>query len=183
MPTTITKIKTLYVFVEIAIDSQHLIQTIRLNFPTNREQFHETLLDSEAVDSQIPAGRPIGPGEHLRIEGPSKVDQGQTSAGVEQVPATSSSNVGSNTRFALVSTIQFVAALSRLKDDLTTDFEDPNKPVIEGADRESNDLEISRPRLHTGKYEAMIPRIKPLSPGEILGCTSPHLDENIDALM
>lgn len=182
MPTTITKIKTLYVFVEIAIDSQHLIQTVRLNFPTNREQFHETLLDSEAVDSQIPAGRPIGPGQHLRIEGPSKADQGQISSN-EQAPAASSSDMGNNTRFALVSTIQFVAALSRLKDDLTTDFEDPNKPVIEGTDKETNDLEVSRPRLHTGKYEAMIPRIKPLSPGEILGCTSPHLDDNIDALM
>ena len=184
VPTTITKIKTLYVFVEIAIDSQHLLQTIRLNFPTDRRQFHETLLDSEETNSQIPAGRPIGPGQHLRIEGPSPTtDSDHVSSKAEQTTAASSSDTADRTRFALVSTIQFVAALSRLKDDLTTDFVAPSRPVLDGADQEHNDLEVTRPRLHAGKYEAIIPRIKPLSPGEILGCTSPHLDDDVDALM
>ena len=37
VPTTETSIKTLYVFVEIAIDSTHLHHTIRRNFPCERE--------------------------------------------------------------------------------------------------------------------------------------------------
>ncbi|KAJ3539303.1 hypothetical protein NM688_g6380 [Phlebia brevispora] len=183
VPTTVTTIKTLYVFVEIAIDSQHLSQTIRLNFPTNRREFQEALLDSEETDSRIPAGRPIGPGQHLRIEGPSTDSStGQPSPNTGQSTAVSSTNAPDKaTRLALVSTIQFVAALARLKDDLTAEFIDPDEHVNEGTN--AGELEVSRPRLHAGKYEAIIPRIKPLSPGEILGCTSPHLDDDVDALV
>ena len=32
-------------------------------------------------------------------------------------------------------------------------------------------------------YKVTIPQSKPLSPGEILGCTSPKLSENTDAIM
>lgn len=180
MPTTVTTIKTLYVFVEIAIDSQHLAQTVRLNFPTDRRRFHEALLDSEESDSQIPIGRPIGPSQHLRIEGPS-VD---SSSGTEN-PGTSLSPSGEPTRLALVSTIQFVAALARLKDDLSIELADPNRSVngASESDVAHGELEVDRPKLYTGKYETIIPRSKPLSPGEILGCTSPHLNDDVDALM
>lgn len=164
---------------EIAIDSRHLAQTIRLNFPTDRQQFQENLLDSEETNSQIPAGRPIGPGQHLRIEGPSP-----QSDGAEGQAVTTASTSGEPTRLALVSTIQFVAALARLKDDLTAELDDPSgrspEPTGAAADRE---LEISRPKLFSGKYEATIPRSKPLSPGEILGCTSPHLNDDVDAIL
>jgi diphthamide synthase subunit DPH2 len=34
----------------------------------------------------------------------------------------------------------------------------------------------------TGLYDATIPRSKPLSPGEILGCTAPKLG-NVDAVL
>lgn len=33
------------------------------------------------------------------------------------------------------------------------------------------------------KYEVIIPQSKPLSPGEILGCTSPRLKPGTDAIM
>uniref|UniRef100_A0A3B3TZD0 2-(3-amino-3-carboxypropyl)histidine synthase subunit 1 n=1 Tax=Poecilia latipinna TaxID=48699 RepID=A0A3B3TZD0_9TELE len=54
---------------------------------------------------------------------------------------------------ALVSTIQFVAALQ----------------VIDQA---------LRP-----EYDVLVPQCRPLSPGEILGCTSPRLDRHVDAII
>jgi 2-(3-amino-3-carboxypropyl)histidine synthase len=121
-----TTIKTLYVFVEIAIDSRHLAQTVRLNFPNDRHQFHETLLDSEETDREIPTGQVIAQTRHLRIEGPSidtkrSTDENQASA--------SGSLPYEPTRLALVSTIQFVAALQRLKEDLTTENMDSIQPT------------------------------------------------------
>jgi 2-(3-amino-3-carboxypropyl)histidine synthase len=156
-----TTIRTLYIFVEISIDSVHLAQTIRLNFPDDRQEFRNTLLDSEESDSQIPLGQQIGPSRnHLRIELRSSSEDA-----IE--PRRQSSEP---TKLALVSTIQFVAALSRLKDDLTTEY----VPITTD--------ESNQTRLWTGKYEATIPRSKPLSPGEILGCTAPTL-KDVDALM
>ncbi|KAH9938244.1 putative diphthamide synthesis protein-domain-containing protein [Fomitopsis serialis] len=129
----------LYIFVEIAIDSSHLIQTLRLNFPTDRRRFHEALLDSEETDRQIPAGRPLTQNNHLRIE--------ESHPGSSMIPQES-------TRLALVSTIQFVAALSQLKDDLTTEYaeESPSDGTVLRWDDQSMDRKIRR----------IIPRSKPL---------------------
>uniref|UniRef100_A0A667Y6S7 2-(3-amino-3-carboxypropyl)histidine synthase subunit 1 n=1 Tax=Myripristis murdjan TaxID=586833 RepID=A0A667Y6S7_9TELE len=54
---------------------------------------------------------------------------------------------------ALVSTIQFVAALQAVSAAL-------------------------RP-----EYEVLVPQCRPLSPGEILGCTSPRLDRHVNAII
>ncbi|KAM3875501.1 2-(3-amino-3-carboxypropyl)histidine synthase subunit 1 [Diretmus argenteus] len=54
---------------------------------------------------------------------------------------------------ALVGTIQFVAALQAVSAAL-------------------------RP-----EYEVLVPQCRPLSPGEILGCTSPRLDRNVNAII
>lgn len=163
VPMTETTIKTLYVFVEISIDSVHLAQTVRLNFPDTRSQFHEALLDSEDLDSQIPAGTIIGQTKHLRIEGPNATalatDESQVGA--------QGSMVSEPTRLALVSTIQFVAALNGLKEDLSKGF---------------SPLSGSPSHLHCGQYEPTVPRAKPLSPGEILGCTAPSLGD-VDAIL
>lgn len=32
-------------------------------------------------------------------------------------------------------------------------------------------------------YDVLVPQCRPLSPGEILGCTSPRLDHRVDAIM
>lgn len=32
-------------------------------------------------------------------------------------------------------------------------------------------------------YDVLVPQCRPLSPGEILGCTSPRLDRHVDAIM
>nr|GAT53922.1 predicted protein [Mycena chlorophos] len=146
-----TSIKTLYIFVEIAIDAEHLIQSIRLNFPDKRDRFFEALLDDEEERSKLPTGTQIAPSSHLRIEGPASTEN--------QLVAASEP-----TKLALVSTIQFVAALQRLKEDLSSEYD--------GA----------TPNLWQGKYDATIPRSKPLSPGEILGCTAPRVGD-VDALV
>ncbi|KAI9447752.1 diphthamide synthesis protein [Lactarius indigo] len=177
VPMDQTNIKTLYVFVEIAIDSIHLAQTVRLNFPDDRHLFHETLLDSEEKNSQIPAGTTIGHPLHLRIEGPpiasSVIQEGGDSSPL-QGPSTKP------TRLALVSTIQFVAALQQLKDDLNAQYSGAtplglltNGTEDAGPDRPA--VDVRTPKLWTGRYDATIPRSKPLSPGEILGCTAPAL--------
>ncbi|KAJ7047608.1 putative diphthamide synthesis protein-domain-containing protein [Mycena alexandri] len=177
VPMDQTSIKTLYIFVEIAIDSVHLAQSVRLNFPDDRQVFHEALLDSEESDSKIPAGRQIGPAtSHLRIEGPTSVD-GQDAASDTREP----------TKLALVSTIQFVAALQRLKEDLSSEHEDMNSAQPVSLRTEASTSVIDAPSapktsFWRGKYDATIPRSKPLSPGEILGCTAPRLGD-VDALI
>ena len=179
-----TNIKTLYVFVEIAIDSIHLAQTVRWNFPDDRHLFHETLLDSEEKDRQIPAGTTIGGPRHLRIEAPPN-----PSSDVQEVGDSSPSQGAPTepTRLALVSTIQFVAALQRLKDDLSAEYTgaSPLGLLTSGthdAGPGGPAVDPQVPKLWTGRYDATIPRSKPLSPGEILGCTAPALGD-VDALM
>ena len=186
VPIDQTTIKTLYVFVEIAIDSSHLVQTIRLNFPNDRQRFHESLLESEEQRAQLPAGHLLNGGGHLRIEGPpSDGDDSGNSAELHPSPSPSHEV----TRLALVSTIQFVSALSNLKDELSvesTHAEVPLMPagLIEGPTDSSSEPSqaVGMPRLWTGKYDVTIPRSKPLSPGEILGCTAPQLND-VDALL
>ncbi|KAI0033353.1 diphthamide synthesis protein [Vararia minispora EC-137] len=171
VPMDQTMIKTLYVFVEIAVDSRHLAQTIRLNFPDDRSLFHESLLDGQVSNADTPAGTIIGRPNHLRIEGPSKTqDEANDDSScviVQPSPA--------RTRLALVSTIQFVAALQQLKEDLSVEYGEEKLTVTPVTDD-------PLPKLWTGVYEATIPRSKPLSPGELLGCTAPPVGD-VDALI
>lgn len=92
VPIDTTTIKMLYVFVDIKIDNQHVIDILRHKFY---------------------------PGAQI----------------------------------ALVSTIQFVAALQSIQQVLS------------------------------GDYKVLIPQSKPLSPGEILGCTSPRLPDGTEAIV
>ncbi|XP_062516867.1 2-(3-amino-3-carboxypropyl)histidine synthase subunit 1-like [Corticium candelabrum] len=92
VPIDTTEITTLYVFVDIKLDAQHFVDTIRHNF--RREE-----------------------------------------------------------RLALVGTIQFVSTLQAVYEMLSKE------------------------------YDLVLPQVKPLSPGELLGCTSPRLPKDIDALV
>ncbi|KAI9574904.1 putative diphthamide synthesis protein-domain-containing protein [Boletus coccyginus] len=166
VPIDQTSIKTLYVFVEIAIDSTHLADTVRLNFPSDRATFHEQLMDSEETDVDIPAGQKIGKTQYLRIQASSSTSDVPKYGYALECPQ-------EPTRLALVSTIQFVSALQKLKEDLVLGSENSETP---------DSLSDGTSSLRTGKYEVIIPRSKPLSPGEILGCTAPSLNE-VDALL
>ena len=165
VPMTETTIKTLYVFVEISIDSRHLHQSVRMNFPDDRQEFYDSLLRSEDSDKHIPTGTHLPKPRHLNV-------------------SSDSVSVREPTRLALVSTIQFVAALQRLKEDLSVECVEeqglwPVHRLENGAIGEQPD---TGPAFSRGKYEANIPRSKPLSPGEILGCTAPRLSD-VDALV
>lgn len=92
VPIDTTTIKMLYVFVDIKVDNQHIIDTLKQNF---------------------------SPG----------------------------------TQIVLVSTIQFVAALQSVQQVLSAD------------------------------YKVLVPQSKPLSPGEILGCTSPKLPKETQVIV
>ncbi|QRW02198.1 diphthamide biosynthesis protein [Ceratobasidium sp. AG-Ba] len=182
VPIDTTTIKTLYVFVEIAIDAEHLTNTVRMNFPSSRKTFRERLLterDDVRTGDRIDAGRPT-----LAIEAPSEDEKGKGTDEQGDEP----------TRLALVSTIQFVAAVQKLKDDLSAEVSE--EPALGGSGTgigvraspaglitTSGEIgEHTVPRLWPGRYEASIPRSKPLSPGEILGCTAPKLGD-VDALL
>jgi len=90
-----------------------------------------------------------------------------------------------------VSTIQFVAALQELKEDLSVESSD-TAPILvpaglvqhhaSSSNVDDESLDRYPARIWTGKYDVMIPRSKPLSPGELLGCTAPRLAD-VDALM
>jgi len=169
VPMTETTIKTLYVFVEISIDSRHLHQSIRMNFPDNRQEFHDTLLRSEDSDQRTPAGTHLPKLQHLTVKS-SDADEPDSAR--------------EPTRLALVSTIQFVAALQRLREDLSAEYAEeyglwPVRRLQNGDAGEQPDI---GPTFSRGRYETTIPRSKPLSPGEILGCTAPRLND-VDALM
>lgn len=165
VPLDQTKIKTLYVFVEIAIDSHHVSQTIRLNFPARRQDFHASLLDSEERDSLVPIGEKIMSGmrQHLRIEAAPDTEASTNN----DADCTSEES----TKLALVSTIQFAAALQQLRDDLSVEYSPP-----------STHGPASSSKVWCQPYDTIVPRSKPLSPGEILGCTAPVLD-GCDALV
>lgn len=169
VPMTETMIKTLYVFVEISIDSRHLHQSIRMNFPDDRQEFYVSLLKSEESDKNIPVGTHLPKPQHLAIN----------LSGTDD-----SVSVREPTRLALVSTIQFVAALQRLKEDLSVEYTEERglRPVHRLENGDVGELSNAGPTFSRGKYETTIPRSKPLSPGEILGCTAPRLSD-VDALM
>ncbi|KAK1331472.1 hypothetical protein QTO34_009429 [Cnephaeus nilssonii] len=92
MDTSAQDFRVLYVFVDIRIDTTHLLDSIRLTFP----------------------------------------------------PASA---------LALVSTIQFVSTLQAVAQELKAE------------------------------YRVSVPQCKPLSPGEILGCTSPYLPKDVEAVV
>ena len=157
---------------------------MRLNFPSNRTSFRERVLDGEETKRAIEPGTKIAP--LLQIEAAHSIPESEGEA---------SQNAVERTRLVLVSTIQFVAALQRLKDDLTTEYTLPETKVEEKVAGliEDDGEPISVPLNQTplpgshlkasiGTYDATIPRTKPLSPGEILGCTAPKLGD-VDAIM
>ncbi|KAF8742425.1 hypothetical protein AX14_004641 [Amanita brunnescens Koide BX004] len=170
VPIDQTRIKTLYVFVEISIDFVHLEQTVRSNLPSDRECFHDLLLRGDD-GGQLPAGSRLS---HLSIEGP-----GRRSA------ADSASTTSEPTRLALVSTIQFAAALQRLKEGLTADVTVPyHKSVglLPPNSTATQETPSEQRQIWRGSYQVTVPRSKPLSPGEVLGCTAPRLS-NVDAIL
>lgn len=165
VPVSQTTLKTLYVFVEIAIDTPHLALSVRRNFPSTRQAFQRAVIGAETAETggKVP----------ISLDPSSEGHKQAADATMEDLP----------TRLALVSTIQFVAAVQSLRTALETalpPLEDENVDEAEDgmiAKMRKKDIGVWR-----GKYEVTIPQARPLSPGEVLGCTAPKL-KDVDALM
>ncbi|KAG8787451.1 Diphthamide biosynthesis protein 1 [Serendipita sp. 397] len=186
VPIDATTIRTLYVFVEISIDSEHLAKTIRRNFPSDRRKFLANVVQS-SEEADAPAGSIIASRTSVQKPISAAIEVKEEHA-EEVIP---NNKAEERTRLALVSTIQFAAALNRLKEDLSATVADDNEvqpPVAllghEGATNGHSIVAPYDPRidLDRGSYETIVPRSKPLSPGEILGCTAPRL-KDVDAIV
>ena len=156
VPINQTSIKTLYVFVEISVDAGHLSKTIRRNFPTNSQEFEAKLLNDDDKNYQS-----------VQIE----------------------NSTQRRTKLALVGTVQFVAALQSLAMDLKSDIKEEEefkpKGLIENGDKQhfvNDTVKKEKIGIYRDHYDIIIPQIRPLSPGEVLGCTAPKLDQT-DALI
>ena len=153
VPVDQTMIRTLYVFVEIHVDTEHLINTIRLNLPSIQGLFQRSVLTAP--------------------------DHRSANAAVEVEVAPD--DTPKPTHLALVGTIQFVAAIQAIRESLTTDRGDETRLAIAASNEASETQAL--PASASGAYTITVPQIKPLSPGEILGCTSPTLPSDVDAVL
>lgn len=105
VPVNITLIKTLYVFVDIGIDTKHFVDTVVHNFYKHDSELYFEGSDEKEV--------------HLKKS------------------------------ISLVSTIQFSSSLQAAKSELD------------------------------GYFNVILPQSKPLSQGEILGCTAPKVKSDL----
>lgn len=113
-----------------------------------------------------------------------------TGAAGDADAVTDSSSSPKPTKLAVVGTIQFVAAVQGLKADLEAELPQseagPARLAIEDVASSSGEKIDAPPKpVATGRatFEVQVPQVKPLSPGEILGCTAPRLAPDTDALM
>ncbi|EST05344.1 Diphthamide synthesis, DPH1/DPH2 [Kalmanozyma brasiliensis GHG001] len=192
VPVDQTAIKTLYVFVEISIDPAHLAATIRANFPSQKDEFRAKILGG----SQSAAGKSAEVDESA---GRAKIqigDQEQPSS-----HAASSAASKASTHLALVGTVQFINAIHGLREALEQQQRRLADGSIVSGEPQADRLVLTAgtatdgtvdhiPQAakwkawSSGEYAVTVPQVKPLSPGEVLGCTSPKLDkDSIDAIV
>ena len=173
VPVDQTKIKTLYVFVEIKVDAEHVAETIRANFPSEKAGFRRKILGAGAAEK----GK-----ARLQIE------QEETGGRLEN----GEKGCSESTHLVLVGTVQFINAIQGLRDNLEEPF-DPSTSsqgqerllITSGTATDAQPVASSSATpFSTGTYRITVPQVKPLSPGEVLGCTSPKLnDPSIDAIL
>lgn len=225
-------IRTLYIFVEIAVDSPHLSSTIRSNFPSKRSEFRRKILgigsssSNDAASSSTDQVQESSKGKKLKkieIETESQEDQStsiesrfQETLDIDekiQNPLREEGQdeeIGGNrdreeeddrpTHFALVATVQFIGALQGLKESLEriepkplprsngngegnrlmitddpSSSSSPNPTTSNSTqDSTSTPTSTSTSTWYSSSYLITVPQSKPLSPGEVLGCTSPQ---------
>ncbi|GAA6006483.1 hypothetical protein JCM10207_004947 [Rhodosporidiobolus poonsookiae] len=194
VPVDTTTIKTLYVFVEISVDRPHLAASVRLNFP------HCIPSRSSATLSNAALAEGKGPELEIAIEPPSSPSSSACASSSCSSCASPSACCRARapsdptqppkpktTKLAVVGTIQFVAAVQGLKADLEAEEEAHLQQLaIEGPKANGEGVEGEEQQVEQApreRFEIVVPQVKPLSPGEILGCTAPRLADDIDALL
>ncbi|PWN50397.1 hypothetical protein IE53DRAFT_387292 [Violaceomyces palustris] len=205
VPVDQTSIKTLYVFVEISIDPSHLAATVRANFPSDREEFRSTILGGSGGVPR--ASSKDGPAASLSGLKGLEASRAKIEVGFDEISSSlspSSSEDGVTRKqpahLALVGTVQFINAIHGLKESLEQEQERedvqisggglaPSKErlmLTNGVGGETVEHIRQASRLKnwsSGPYRVTVPQVKPLSPGEVLGCTSPKLKDDIDAII
>jgi 2-(3-amino-3-carboxypropyl)histidine synthase len=147
-----TNIRTLYVFVEIDVDRQHLVDTIRYNFP-------ECLSDTQNAQQ-----RP-------------QIEIGLETSAVEE------KDRNHTTHLAVVGTVQFLAAVHDLKAQLEDPSASSNAQSRLALPSTTEETVPQNQLSKEHRFKVTVPQVKPLSPGEILGCTAPRLPRDVDAIM
>jgi 2-(3-amino-3-carboxypropyl)histidine synthase len=190
-------LKTLYIFVEIAIDPLHLALSVRRNFPSLKEAFRSTILERQSKSPSSSSSQST-----FSSNGKGK-GKGRIEVGIEietpdhhADPTTAARAQEKQTKIALVSTVQFISAVHALRQALEeslpelpgsahNDNVSPNPRPAAVVEEKASLLRIKAEEIGVwrGAYEIVIPQTKPLSPGEVLGCTAPKLDDDVDALM
>lgn len=165
-----TSIRSLYVFVEIAIDPGHLHATVRSNFPSSKHAFRQQILQQQGESNS----------------------KGKAKLAVDIEEDRHANSTDRRTHLVLVATVQFINALQGLKDELESEtvkdeFSDVGSAgparkglLLEDSQGNSGGSEPLPSRTwYSSPYQVTIPQVKPLSPGEILGCTSPKLPQDV----
>lgn len=170
VPVDQTSIRTLYVFVEIAIDPDHVCATIRTNFPALHSEFQESIIEAQDRAHSIEK-----PKMHIDFEE-------NDDRVFDKRP----------THLVLVATVQFINSLHALKDRLehsetreqffdvgsSNGVTDIGQKLLASEGSRGEPKPVLQSFWHSSPYRITIPQVKPLSAGEILGCTSPKLDVN-----
>lgn len=194
VPVDTTTIKTLYVFVEIQVDVAHLVRAVADNFPR---------CIGEHPQASPPPSRATGKGAPTLSIEPEQPPSATSPSTNDDANADNTQARTQTVKLALVSTIQFVAAIHALKADLDElkaqrdgtlapptrlaisdgrplRSEQGAQPRIDQSDSEATAENEQQTRV---VFETYIPQVKPLSPGEILGCTAPRLSPDTDAVL
>jgi len=154
-----------------------LAASVRLNFP------HCIPPRNSATLSNAALAKGKGPELEIAIESPNPSTQTDASTEAQEEPKKKKT-----TKLAVVGTIQFVAAVQGLKSDLEIEEASRSEQLaIEAPPSESQLQETDQTNRQSQKkeeaFEIIVPQVKPLSPGEILGCTAPRLADDVDALL
>lgn len=158
VPVDQTSIRTLYVFVEITVDRPHLAQTVAFNFP------HCLTASSSS----------------------SKDKNGQAVISLDRQDENEAASTAKPCKLAVVGTVQFLSAVQGLASDLIALQESAfSRLALPSTSQSSADQEAAAATaaLQQRKIEVYVPQTKPLSPGEVLGCTAPRLPTDTDAIL
>jgi len=86
------------------------------------------------------------------------------------------------TKIALMGTIQFVSCIHDMREALEVHFKDDDHNINTTTPQTQPHARLP-PQVPFQSSNIYIPQARPLSPGEVLGCTSPQIDPRSDALV
>jgi 2-(3-amino-3-carboxypropyl)histidine synthase len=169
-----TVIPCLYVFVEILFDTTHFIDCVDV---TMRQKYHGASGHEQPNDNAAAAVRrssSVPEGGEFRIPPPPSAEvsnQDAVNALVATVPPNEEVPSAAPTmnfpHVYLLATVQFRHALAEVQERLQVQWGYRN---IEASGQKKSEMRTRG---------ISIPQAKPLSPGEVLGCTSPKLDTHL----